>query len=145
MPYSQISLVAPDSADPDSVVNVEVSIENLCDYTIYVTPVVRIDGIVKEGSYETLVPGQIRTWDFDFTMPGQRVTITAESWCESLYFDWHLDGTVQEAVAPPGEVVPPAGTAFTLVAAGVFGLGAIVCLVALFGSPEGEARRWLKT
>jgi len=97
--YSDISIVAPDSAVAGSVVNLEVRITNLVDYTIYAIPVLDVDGGRNEGNYETIVPGQTRSWYFQFTMPSRSVTVKAESWCESNYFDWHLDDTAQKTIS----------------------------------------------
>jgi len=95
--YSEISIVAPDSARAGSVVNVEVRIRNLQDYTIYAIPVIDIDGGRDEGSYETIVPGQTRSWYFQFTMPTRSVPVAAESWCEDT-FEWHPDDTAQKTI-----------------------------------------------
>ena len=96
--YTEISIVAPDSAQADQTVNVEVRVKNLCDYTIYAIPVIDIDGGGATGSYETIVPEQTRSWYFGFTMPGESVTVTAESWCEDT-FEWHLDATTEKAIS----------------------------------------------
>lgn len=98
MAYSEISIVAPSSASTGSQVEVEVRIKNLCDYTIYATPVVNVNGDVAEGSYETIVPGQTLSWPFNFTMPDTSVMVTAESWCEDT-FEWQLDATAQELIS----------------------------------------------
>lgn len=147
MAYTKISLVAPDSAEPGSVVNVQVSIENVSTipepHTIYVTPVVRIDGIVKEGNYETLVPegpGKMHSWDFEFIMPSQRVTITAESWCESFYFDWHLDATARKAIFLPGEA-PTEGIGLALAGVAVLGLGSLAMIGIAMGRPKEREKR----
>jgi len=110
--YSKISIVAPDSAQAGEVVDVEAVVENTSTtpepHTIYVIPVLRIDGIVISGREETITPENgmgTRSWFFQFTMPNKSVTINAESWCESYYVEWHLDDTDQKYVrleeAPP--------------------------------------------
>jgi len=129
MDYSQISLVAPGSAPAGSTVTLEVKVENIAspEHTIYAIPVMRIDGIVLEGSYEAIAPGQIRSWYFQFTMPSNSVTVKAESWCESAFVAWHLDATAQKTVAL-GEAVPPTegiGLGLALVGAAVIGIGAL--------------------
>ena len=93
-----VELVAPSSAVAGSQVSVQVSIKNLSNYTIYVTPVLTVSGGVGEGTYKTLVPGQTITWYFSFTMPNYGVKVTADSWCESYYFDWHKDDTVEKNI-----------------------------------------------
>ena len=117
--YSKISIVAPRSAQPGKLVSIEVKIKNLADHTIYVTPVLRVDGIVLEGSYETLVPDSSRSWAFSLAMPDIRVEVTAESWCESYYFDWHLDDTASSGISigAPG---------LGMVVMGVLGMGVLV-------------------
>ena len=99
-----IGIVAPGSAVAGSTVSVEVKIKNLCDYIVYVIPVLIVNGGVGEGSYETIVPGQIVTWYFNFTMPNYGVTVIANSWCESDYFEWHLDDTAEKAIALAAEL-----------------------------------------
>ena len=99
MAYSDISIVAPDSAQAGETVSVELRVKNLCDYAIYAIPVIDVDGGRSEGSYETIVPGQTRSWYFQFTMPSRSVTVKAESWCESYYFDWHLDDTASKNIS----------------------------------------------
>lgn len=101
MTHSEVSIVAPGSAQAGQVVDVEVKIKNLVDYIIYATPVIRINGYVDEGSYETLVPGQTRSWHFSFTMPSESVTVVAESWCESYYFEWYLDASTSKVIRIP--------------------------------------------
>ena len=104
MAYSDISIVAPDSAQAGETVSVEVRVKNLCDYTIYVIPVVEVNGGIAEGSYEWIVPEQTRSWYFSFTMPSKSVTVTANSWCEN-FFPWHLDDTAKKNISLE-EVVP---------------------------------------
>ena len=106
--YSEISIVAPDSAQAGQTINVEVKIKNLVDYTIYVIPVIDVNGGRAEGSYETIVSGQTLSWYFQFTMPSEGVTVTAESWCEDT-FEWQLDATAQKAItvsAVPDWIAP---------------------------------------
>ena len=107
--YTEISIIAPDSALAGQTVNVEVRVKNLVDYTIYAIPVLDVDGSRSEGSYQTIVPGQIRSWYFSFPMPSESVTVTAESWCEDT-FEWQSDATAQKAislgVAAPDWITP---------------------------------------
>ena len=101
--YSEISIVAPSSAQAGQTVIVEVRVKNVAStpepHTIYVIPVIDINGGGREGSYETIVPGQTQSWYFQFTMPSRSVTVKADSWCESYYFDWHLDDTAQKTIS----------------------------------------------
>lgn len=97
MSYTEIVIVAPSTASSGSVVNFEVKIQNLQDYIIYVIPVIDVNGGRTEGSYEAIVPEETHSWSFQFTMPGEAVTITAESWCEDT-FEWQKDAIATEAI-----------------------------------------------
>jgi len=117
MAYSAISIVAPEKAKAGETVDLEVRITNLAAYTIYPVAVVRIDGIVLEGSYQPLVPqpysGSTRSRYFSFVMPEKSVTVKAESWCESYYFEWRLDATASRSVSL--EELAPAFSEFAIV------------------------------
>jgi len=104
--YSEIEIVAPSTAGVGATVDVEIKITNLVDYTIYAIPVLDVNGGRDEGSYETLTPGQTRSWYFQFTMPEESVTIIAESWCEDT-FAWHMDDTAQQNIVSEEEELPP--------------------------------------
>ena len=126
--YSIIEIVAPNSAEAGATVDLELRITSLVDYTIYAIPVIKVNGDIREGSYETIVPGQTRTWYFRFTMPEQSVKITAEGWCEDT-FEWHLDDTAQKTIVLAGlpEVLPLAIVGSLLVCGlGVLGVAALV-------------------
>ena len=126
--YSEIEIVAPSTAEAGAIVDVEVRITNLVDYTIYAIPVLRVNGEwAAEGSYERIVPGETRSWYFQFTMPEQSVKVTAESWCEDT-FEWHLDDTAQKTIVLAGL---PSLLPLALVGGlGILGVGAAVVLAA---------------
>lgn len=126
--YSEIEIVAPSTAEAGATVDVEVRITNLVDYTIYVTPVINVNGDIKEGSYEAIVPEQTHSWYFQFTMPEQSVKVTAESWCEDT-FEWHLDDTAQQNIVLAGL---PSLLPLALVGGlGILSVGAVVVLAAM--------------
>ena len=131
--YSEIEIVAPSSAEAGGTVDVELRITSLVDYTIYAIPVIDINGDRAEGSYEAIVPGETRSWYFQFTMPEQSVKVTAESWCESYYFDWQLDATTQKTIVLEG--LPSLGP---LALVGGLGLLGVVAMVALTAARPGE-------
>ena len=124
--YSQIEIVAPSSAEVGALVDVEVRITNLVDYTIYATPVLEVNGDIREGSYETIVPEQTHSWYFQFIMPDGSVKVTADSWCEDG-FEWHLDDTAQKTIAAEG-VLPNMLPLVIVGGLGVLGVGAAVAL-----------------
>ena len=128
--YSKIEIVAPSSAEAGATVVVEVRITSLVDYTIYAIPVIDVDGGRDEGSYEAIVPGETRSWYFQFTMPEQSVKITAESWCEDT-FEWHLDDTAQKTIVLAG--LPSLGP---LALVGGLGLLVVGAAVAFAASPK---------
>ncbi len=127
--YSQIEIVAPGSAEAGATVDIEVRITSLVDYTIYAIPVIDIDGSRTEGSYESIVPGETRSWYFQFTMLEESVTIIAESWCEDT-FEWHLDDTAQKVIAPEGVELPSLLPLALVGGLGVLGVGAAFAFVA---------------
>jgi len=96
--YTEITLTAPGSAEAGSVADVVVSIKNIMDYTIYASPSLDINGSPVVGSYETITPGETHSWSFSFTMPASNAVLTASSWCESYYFDWQLDCSVEHTI-----------------------------------------------
>ena len=134
--YSEIEIVAPSIAEVGAPVDVEVRITNLVDYTIYAIPVINVNGDIKEGSYETIVPGETHSWYFQFTMPEQSVKVTAESWCEDT-FEWHLDDTAQINIALAG--LPSLWPLALVGGLGILGVGAAV-VVALKGKSPLDVR-----
>jgi len=96
--YTEIVISAPGSAQEGSTVSVTVSIKNIVDYIIYATPVLDVGGTILQGSYVDIVPGDTNVQSFEFIMPGSDVTLTANSWCESFYFDWQLDCSVEQTI-----------------------------------------------
>ncbi|MBA7645854.1 hypothetical protein ES703_53613 [subsurface metagenome] len=109
----------------------EVRITSLVDYTIYATPVLRVNGDwAAEGSYETITPGETVSWNLSFTMPEQSITLTAESWCEDT-FEWYLDDTAQKTIVLAG--LPSLGP---LALVGGLGLLVVGAAVAFAASPK---------
>jgi len=104
MAESKISIIAPSKAEADAIFDVEVTIQNIVDYTIYVTPVLEVDGSIQEGSNETIVPGETHSWPFSATMSEASLKLKANSWCESHISDWHLDSSVSKTVTLPGAI-----------------------------------------
>ena len=134
--YSEIEIVAPSSAEAGTTVDVEARITNLIDYIIYAIPVINANGDIREGSYEVIVPGQTRSWYFQFTMPEQSVQVTAESWCEDT-FEWLLDDATQKTIVleglPPSEDLP---SLVPLALVGGLGLLVVGAAVAFAASPK---------
>lgn len=100
--YTEVTITAPSSAQAGATVDVVVAVRNILDYTIYVIPVLNIDGNIIEGGYMTITPGETDSWALNFTMPTSDVVLTVDSWCESYYFEWQLDYSVQHTVAVIG-------------------------------------------
>ena len=98
------SIVAPDSARAGEVLDIEVRVKNVTYYpephTVYAIPVLAVNGVVvAEGSYESIVPGQTRSWLFKYTMPKQNVELLVKTWAESYFFNWQYDSTASKTVA----------------------------------------------
>ena len=125
--YSKIEIVAPSTAEAGATVDLEVRITSLVDYTIYAIPVIDVNGGRDEGSYEAIVPGETRSWYFQFMMPEESVTIIAESWCEDT-FEWHLDDTAQKTIVLAG--LPSLGPLALVGGLGLLGVGAALALAA---------------
>ena len=95
--YTEITITAPGSAEEGSTVSITVAIKNIIDYTIYVTPILDINGSIAEGSYETITPRETRLWPFSLIMPPTNAVLTVSSWCEDT-FEWQLDYSVQHTI-----------------------------------------------
>ncbi len=100
--YTEITITAPDSAEAGSTVNVTVTIKNITEYTVYVIPVLDINGSITEGSYETITPGESFSWYFGFTMPTTNTTLIVSSWLETYNVEWQQDYSVQHTVLATG-------------------------------------------
>lgn len=111
---TETTIVAPGIAYAGDVVTVEVTVENTTTtpepHNIDgVIPVVKINGIILEGSEEPLAyfgDEKTHTWSFQFIMPNNSVVIAVETWFESYYYDWHLESVTTKTVLVEG-VQPP--------------------------------------
>jgi len=112
--YTELTLIAPSSAQEGSTVDIVVTIKNILDYTIYASPVVDINGSILEGSYETITPEETKSWSFSFIMLSSNVLLIVSSWCESAYFDWQKDCFVEQAVLVPSVAGSILGSVVTL-------------------------------
>ncbi len=116
--YTEITLVAPSSAEAGTEIEVSVIVKNISDLTIYVIPVLTVDGEpVGAGSYETIIPGGTHSWVFSLTMPSSNIMVAITGWLETYQVDWHADYTVEQGVIlagngelPPGNGEVPPGT-----------------------------------
>ena len=99
MAYSQISIIAVDNAQAGEVINATVKVENLGERSIYVIPVLRVNGEwANEGSYRRISPFEISEWSLEFIMPNVNASLLAESWVEDT-FPWQLDDTAQKVIS----------------------------------------------
>lgn len=118
----KIWILTADEAKAGEQLNVYIAIENPMDYNLYVTPLLYIDGLQFEGSYDTIPPWEdIKgnlfmteyglcvdiSWKFTFTMPSKPVTVKCDVWMEQEYLEipWHLDISASKAIAL--KEVPP--------------------------------------
>lgn len=87
--YSTIR-ISVSEAQPGDSASLVVAVTNISEFTIYVEPVVRVNGEGLPHNEKTITPGQEVTWTSIFVMP-EKLKVTAESWLESYEVDWHRD------------------------------------------------------
>lgn len=100
--YSDISIVAPDSAQEGEAVGVEARIKNLCDYAISLTATIgRVDGeVLRFGAIHKVVnAGETEYWHDSFVMPGKDVVVSVESWYEGIDGVWYPDDRDEKAIS----------------------------------------------
>ncbi len=95
--YTEITLIAPESAAKDAVTDVVIQVKNIHDVTIYIIPLLNVNGSVTEGSYEAVVPGATHSWSMNFIMPANNAVLVATSWCEDG-FAWQSDDSIGQTV-----------------------------------------------
>ncbi|MBA7690462.1 hypothetical protein ES703_98989 [subsurface metagenome] len=105
MPYgrSEISIVAPGSAEAGALVSLEVVIKNVADFTMYALPGFcsvngkpLFSGTVAE-LIKTLEPGETASWYDRFIMAESDVLVHVESWWENTYV-LHRDDTDEKTI-----------------------------------------------
>ena len=97
--YTEITIGAPVSADVGAEVEISVEIKTIVDLTIYVIPVLSVNGEVEAtGSYETITKGNTHSWLFSLTMPNNSIVVGIASWLETYQVDWHTDYSVEHSI-----------------------------------------------
>ncbi len=88
-----VEIQAPASARAGELVSIGVVIKNLVDYGFYVSVTGVVDGIEIPFSPDNAVvdPGAAYIFSGSFTMPGNKVRVTANSWFWSGS-EWVQDG-----------------------------------------------------
>ncbi len=129
--YTEITITAPSSAEAGAIVDVAVAVKNIVDLTIYVIPVLSINGEVEAtGSYETITKGKTHSWLFSVVMPSGSIVVAITGWLETYQVDWHADYSVEHNIllaAPSNGEEPPNGNGE--VPPGTIELGGVINLM----------------
>lgn len=113
MPYSQITISAPSSAQEGAVVNVSAKVANVSAYTdiIFRTEIHKVPalhpGMLLFTKEEVISVGSPKVYNASFFMPDCDTTILV--WVEYLAFDltrWIYDNAASQVVALGVEVPP---------------------------------------
>lgn len=103
--YSDIWIVAPNSARAGDTVNVEARIRNLHDYAINLTATMgRVNGeVLRFGAIHKVVgAGETESWYDSFIMPDSGVLVSVESWYLGVDGVWHSDDRDEKSIALAG-------------------------------------------
>ena len=98
--YTEISIVAPNSARVGEMVNVEARIKNLLDYAFSITATMgRVNGeVLRFGATLKVVgAGETESWYDSFIMPDRGVIVSVESWYEGAD-RWYSDDRAEKAI-----------------------------------------------
>lgn len=129
--YTQISIVAPSSAQAGATVNVEARITNLCDYDLSMNPSGQVGPtpLWFGRAPKEAAPGETLSWYDSFIMPDEDVSVLVHSWYLGDDGEWHPDDSVEKIVSSKEVVL--AGCLPQIII-GVAILAAIGGLVSLF-------------
>ncbi|MBA7714860.1 hypothetical protein ES703_123892 [subsurface metagenome] len=111
--YSEISIIAPSSAQAGETVNVEARIRNLCDFAINLTATMgRVNGeVLRFGAIHKVVgAGETESWYDSFIMPDRGIVVSVESWYLATDEAWYSDDRAEIAIALEVVAPPVAGT-----------------------------------
>ena len=103
--FSDIWIVAPNSARAGETVYVEARIRNLCDFAISLTATMgRVNGeVLRFGAVHKIVgAGETESWYDSFTMPERGVVVSVESWYKGIDDVWYSDDRDERAIALEG-------------------------------------------
>lgn len=91
--YSEVTIVAPDSAEVGDQVQVQVRVYNKWTGLLHLTVTGHVDGVdLFFGNVSRWVsPGQTNAWYDSFIMPGKDVRLTVTSWFEAGDGKWYVD------------------------------------------------------
>lgn len=103
-----VEIQAPASARAGELVSIGVVVKNLIDYAFYVSVTGYFDGVAIPFSpdYIAVDPGATYRFSGSFTMPGNKVRVTANSWFWSGS-EWTQDGEAYVDIALLAAVPEP--------------------------------------
>lgn len=98
--YTEISVVAPPSAQAGDTVNVEARIKNLYDFNINMNPSGQVGPtpLWFGSTPKDAAPGETLSWYDSFIMPDEDVLVSVHSWYLGIDGEWHPDDHVEVVV-----------------------------------------------